>query len=131
VALALAPIVYTAFRVVVPWERADCYSASSYVLAHRRPTDAVAGNHWEYLYYFRHLGPALSETWPPQQPGVRLWVALSGPPPEQRRQLAAGIPGNWATLEQREFARTTVFLLERCDSAPQSRSRRGRQDGAP
>jgi hypothetical protein len=115
VAILLAPLVYSAYRTVVPWERADCSGASSYVIAHRRPTDVVAGNHWEYLYYFRHLGQALtSMPEVPQQPRARLWLVISGETVEYRMYLARALPpGDWQTLEQREFTRTTVFLLQR------------------
>jgi hypothetical protein len=114
-AVLLAPLAHSAYHVVVPWERADCYGASAYVLAHRRPTDPVAGNHWEYLYYFRHLGSALkSFSAVPQDAGARLWLVTSGETVEHRMQLAKFLPpGDWQTLEQREFARTTVFLLRR------------------
>jgi Dolichyl-phosphate-mannose-protein mannosyltransferase len=55
--LLLAPAGLTGYRLVVPWQRADCASAAGYVLGHRQPTDGVTCNHWEYLYYFQHLGP--------------------------------------------------------------------------
>jgi hypothetical protein len=117
-ALAVAlsvPTVLSLYRVAVPWERADCAGASAYVLAHRLPADAVAGNHWEYLYYFRGLGPAF-RPYPdvPQEAGTRLWLVTSGALPEDRRRLAEFLPpGDWLRLEQREFVRTTVFLLQR------------------
>jgi hypothetical protein len=115
VLVLLAPLVHSAYHAAVPWVRADCSGASSYVMNHRRPTDAVAGNHWEYLYYFRHLGPALtSATSLPQQPGARVWYAVTAETAEQRLLLARVLPpGDWQTMEQREFARTTVFLLQR------------------
>jgi hypothetical protein len=115
VVAVLAPAALTAYRVAVPWERADCAGASAYVLAHRRPTDQVAGNHWEYQYYFRHLGPALIPL--PESPastGGRLWLVITADSPEERQWLGLHLPrGDWQTLEQREFARTTVFLLRR------------------
>jgi hypothetical protein len=113
--LAVAPAAWTAYRVVVPWDRADCYGASAYVLAHRRPSDRVAGNHWEYEYYFRHLGPTLvSLSDIPQEAGARVWLVATGDTPTRRTQLAHNLPpGDWHPLEQREFAQTTVFLLER------------------
>jgi hypothetical protein len=115
VAVLVVPLVHSLYRAAVPWDRADCSGASTFVITHRRPADAVAGNHWEYLYYFRHLGPALtSMTDVPQQPGTRLWLVTSGETMEHRRQLVRLLaPGDWQTLEQREFDRTTVFLLQR------------------
>ncbi len=113
--LLLAPAAWAAYHVVVPWERADCAGASAYVLTHRRPTDRVTANHWEYLYYFRDLGPALAcGTEPACPPGTRLWFVTSGGRAEDRRNLARGLPpGDWRPVEQREFVRTTVFLLRR------------------
>jgi hypothetical protein len=114
-ALLVAPAALTAYHVVAPWGRADCYGASAYVLAHRRSTDQVAGNTWEYLYYFRHLGAALRPvTAVSREPGVRLWLVTSGATQPYRVQMARELaPGDWQTLEQREFTRTTVFLLRR------------------
>ena len=59
-ALALLPLAWAVYRTVEPWNRADCAGAAQYVLAHRQPGEAVAANHWEYAYYFRHLGPDFS-----------------------------------------------------------------------
>jgi hypothetical protein len=115
VALLLAPAALCVYRVVKPWERADCSGASVYVLAHRRPADAVVANHWEYLYYFRHLGPALTEFADLfRRPPPRVWLVLSGATPRERSDVARHLPpGDWRTVEQREFNRTTVFLLRR------------------
>jgi hypothetical protein len=114
-AVLLTPAALTAYRVVCPWERADCAGASAYVLARRRPADPVTANHWEYLYYFRHLGPNLTPLTPvPPPPGARLWLVLSGGTPPERLWIAGRLaPGDWQPLERREFTRTTVFLLRR------------------
>jgi hypothetical protein len=126
VAVLMAPVGYAVYHVVFPWERADCYGASAYVLAQRRPSDAVAGNHWEYLYYFRSLGPALVDLWePPAQPGARLWLVTSGADEAHRRQMARVVPGSWQVLEQREFTRTSVFLLQRSAAAVTAPARDG------
>jgi hypothetical protein len=113
--LLLAPVALCGYRLVQPWDRADCYGASAYVLAHRLPADAVAVNHWEYLYYFRGLGPALTPIADlPRRPHDRVWLVLSGATRQHRLALARRIPpGNWRTVEQREFDRTTVLLLRR------------------
>jgi hypothetical protein len=114
-AMVLAPAALTLYRVAVPWERADCAGASAFVLAHRRPLDKVAGNHWEYQYYFRGLGPALTPiTTLPHQASGRVWLVATGDKRADRLAIAATLPpGGWQTLEQREFAKTTVFLLRR------------------
>jgi hypothetical protein len=114
-ALVAIPVGLAVYRVVEPWDRADCAGASAYVLAHRRPGDPVAGNHWEYQYYFRRLGPALTPlVGAPRPPSDRLWLVLSGDDAEDRRRMASALaPVGWHTLEQREFVRTTVFLMRR------------------
>ncbi len=115
VALVLAPLGLAVLRVVFPWPRADCDTAASYVLAHRRPGEKVAGNHWEYAYYFRHLGSDfnLLTGREPVFEG-RLWlVATAGTREDRLATLRHLPPRDWQTLEQRDFSRTTVFLLSR------------------
>src|SRR5262249_39211517 len=114
-ALLLAPLGLTAYRAVIPWGRAACAAAAEYILAHRQPTEAIAGNHWEYQYYFRNVGRwYLSlENGPPPLPS-RLWLVLSGwTPEEQSRFVHILPPGDWETIDRREFERTTVWLLQR------------------
>jgi hypothetical protein len=113
--LLLAPLGRAVQRVLVPWPRADCAAAAAYVLANRHPQEAVAGNHWEYVYYFRRLGPSFilldgtSRVLP-----QRLWlVATSGDPVDRQRLAQELPPGDWHTLEQQEFVRTSVFHLTR------------------
>jgi hypothetical protein len=114
-AVLLTPAALTAYRVAVPWERIDSSGASAYVLAHRRPADDVTGNFWEHLYYFRHLGrwfTPLTATFQPEH--ARLWLVLSGLTPAQQQHVVRHLsPGDWRTLEQREFTRTTVVLVQR------------------
>ena len=102
-------------RVVNPWNRADCAGAAKYVLAPRRPADAVAGNHWEDADDFRHLGPAF--TLLEQAPSVfpdRVWlVATAGSPAERLEILHHLRREGWQALERHEFTRTSVFLLSR------------------
>jgi hypothetical protein len=113
--LLLAPAALTGYRLVVPWQRADCATAAGYVLGHRLPTDGVTCNHWEYLYYFQHLGPALQPLVGVERaPGDRLWVVLSGSSAEDRRAIIRAMPPNdWRTLEQRDFAGASVYLIYR------------------
>lgn len=105
----------TAFRLVRPWPRADCSGAAAYVLDHRTPGEAVAANHWEYVYYFRNLdGPfALLTDSPPPASAATLWLALTAPRAKERQALAAKFLADWHIRDQRDFAMTTVLRLER------------------
>jgi hypothetical protein len=114
-ASALLPFSLAVYRVWHPWQRADCAAAARYVLATRRPSEHVAANHWEYAYYFRKLGAAfglLGEAALPLQ--GRLWLVTTAGTPADRLEILHhfGRQG-WQTLEQREFTRTSVFLLSR------------------
>ena len=85
-----------------------------YVLDHRSATEPVLANHWEYLYYFRDLGTAFASlgerTFLPQ---TRQWLVLTHPTPEDRRQLDRFFArAQWRVLDRREFAETTVLLLD-------------------
>jgi hypothetical protein len=112
--LLMMPLLHSAFRVVVPWQRADCAGAAAYVLAHRRPDEAVTANHWEYAYYFRHLDAFTTwEDMAGEREG-RLWVVISGATPEQLPVLLRSVPpGDWQPLEMHDFTLTRVFLVER------------------
>jgi hypothetical protein len=114
VLVALAPFGRVVQRMAVPWQRADCAGAAEYVLAHREPEEAVRANHWEYLYYFRNLGPAFRPMWvegPP--PGGRLWVVVTDDSPGARRHIAdAYLGGEGLTLDHQEFAKSSVFLIQ-------------------
>jgi hypothetical protein len=112
-ATALLPFTWALLRVWQPWNRADCAGATRYVLAHRRPGDRVAANHWEYCYYFRRLHGVfglLGEVPVPLQ--GRLWLVATAATPGDRLAILHhyGREG-WRLLEQREFIRTNVFLL--------------------
>jgi hypothetical protein len=112
----LAPLIFSAYHLAVPWSRADCFAAADYILTHRQPGDEVVGNHWEYQYYFRSLGSAylhlpLEEVWIPKN---RLWLAITGGTAEERLQIAQRLPpGGWHTALRRDFEQTTVFLMTR------------------
>jgi hypothetical protein len=110
----LAPLVLSIYHLAAPWGRADCCGAAEYILTHRQPGEEVAGNHWEYQYYFRALGSAYIPVERLSSPKDRLWLVLSGVTPEERLRIAQMIPpGDWRTARQRDFERTTVFLLTR------------------
>lgn len=114
-AIFLAPVGRAVQRVVSPWQRADCAAAAAYVLVHRQPGEEIISNHWEYAYYFRHLGHDFSlENHPPRSNEHRLWVvATAGTWPERESVLDAVRPGDWRVAEQHDFPLSSVFLLSR------------------
>jgi hypothetical protein len=112
VVLLLLPAAQTAFRLAVPWPRADCAGAAEYVLRHHRPGDGVTHNHWEYEYYFRRLPPdgeAAPSPWTGTR-GTRTWVVVThaGQSPAERASFGR-IPG-CVVLDQKDFRFTTVVL---------------------
>jgi hypothetical protein len=115
VALLLAPVGRAAQRVASPWVRADCAGAAHYVLMHRRTGEDIISNHWEYAYYFRHLGSDFSlENHPPRASEERLWVvATAGTYPERQSVVEAVLPRDWRIAERHEFPLSTVYLLAR------------------
>jgi hypothetical protein len=122
--LLLAPAVLAGQLVLFPWERADCATASLYVRNQVRPGDVVTGNSWEYLYYFRKLGPRYLplEEWHPQPPQRRVWAVISAANPDERRQLIAHfVPSGWRLEHAAEFEATDVFVLSKEDAVPVAR----------
>lgn len=113
--LLVVPLGLALVNAAVPWPRADCAGAAAYVLAHRAPDDQVASNHWEYLYYFRHLGPGFCLLRAPvQEPAARLWLVITDAQLEARTRLAAMLtPPAYRQVERQEFLRTTVVLVAR------------------
>jgi hypothetical protein len=115
VLILLAPCGRVVQHLVAPSGRADCAGAASYVLANRQATDTIVANHWEYLYYFRHLGPALA---PPEGPievaaQSRVWMVITDAREEERMSVATRrVPRDWQMLHYQHFARTTVFLFQ-------------------
>ncbi len=110
-----ATLGWSLYRTVVPWPRADTSGASAYVLAHRHPDEPVTANHWEYIYYFRSLGASFSpdlRLLNAAESPERLWVVMTAADPRDR-QPVLGRLSKWQLIEQREFMRTTVFLLSR------------------
>jgi hypothetical protein len=113
--ILMLPLGLVAGHAVIPAGRADCAGASRYVQAHFRPGERITSNAWECLYYFRHAGvgfvpmtdlSSLAET--------RLWLIFSGVTLPERQQVPQQLaPGDWRVVRQREYSRTTVFLLER------------------
>jgi hypothetical protein len=122
--LLLAPAVLAAQLVVDPWERADCSGASAFVRRQLRAGDRITGNSWEYLYYFRRLGPRyvpLAE-WDWRPPPGRVWVVLSAPNPDDRRQLLRRFaPPGWRAEQAAAYEATDVFLLKVGETASVAR----------
>ncbi|HVC92267.1 MAG TPA: hypothetical protein VND64_01190 [Pirellulales bacterium] len=114
-ALLLVPLARAAYYVAVPWPRANCAAAADYVTRSRLPSDQVVSNHWEYLYYFRKLGPAhlpMDQYAPPAE--GRVWVVVTGATPADRKPcLDLYQAGDWQMREHRDFERTTVLLVEK------------------
>jgi hypothetical protein len=114
VCLLIVPAVRAGYCVACPWERANCAAAAAYVSQHRQPDDLVTANHWEYLYYFRRLGPDFIPMETLALPRDRMWVVVTGAHPADRQPcLALFASPNWSTKERHEFDRTTVLLVER------------------
>ena len=81
----------------------------------------MTGNHWEYAYYFRQLGPAftfLDGT--PHEFGDRLWLVATASTPQERLKIARVLAcEDRCLVTQQEFERTSVFLLARDNRAQQ------------
>jgi hypothetical protein len=116
--LMLAPLGRAVHRVIVPWPRADCAGAAAHILASRRPGELVVGQHWEYAYYFRRLGPefTLTEGLPPAT-ATRLWYAATAGDLTDRLRLVDALERQgWTSVRHREFERSSVFYLVRHDA---------------
>lgn len=114
VGLFLLPGVQDVRRIFWHWPRADCAGAAAHVLNHWQDGDLVAYNHWEYEYYFRHLGPAAVSIAPDLNPCGRLWMVITDADPLARgRQARFAAPVGWNMVVQRELERTSVFLFQR------------------
>jgi hypothetical protein len=114
--LLLAPAVLAGQLVLFPWERADCAAASAFVREQLRPGDVVAGNSWEYVYYFRRLGSQYVplEEWDRSPSPRRVWLVISAAAPEERRHLAElFVPSGGRIERAAAFEATDVFFLQR------------------
>jgi hypothetical protein len=134
-ALLLASPALTAYRLVVPWMRADCGGAAAYVLTNRHAEEPISANHWEYLYYFRdHALPFTPLEDLTASPGSPVWLVLTNPNEQDRLQMDRYLSfGDWQILDWREFAETMVYRLGRRQTSPdrQQTERDGLQDSAP
>jgi hypothetical protein len=123
-AFMLTPPVFAVRYVVMPLARPDCGAAAAYVVAHRKPRDAVAANNCESLYYFRNVGPAFTAVQEPAPIAVkcaplpasgnaRLWLIVRSEGSRRRaRLLHELLPPAWKPVEQRHFHHIDVFLCE-------------------
>jgi hypothetical protein len=123
VVLALS-LVQTAYRVAVPWPRADFRAAVEYVDAHWRDGDLIASDHWEVLYYTRgredrvYQPAEIADRRP-----ARVWV-LTGTDPGVGEGRLRQVPADWPRVEARTF-RGTVAVLFECRPPPASTSAGG------
>ncbi len=113
--LLLTPVGQVAYRLFNESGRSDCASASDYVLSQRRPSEVVAGATWEARYYFRSLGADYQEVNELRPDSLdRFWLIAVSADAAERRQMAEYYTlGNWQVVRQVDYARTTVYLLER------------------
>ena len=109
----LATLLWSIYRIWIPWPRANTSGAAAYVLEHRAKAEPVTANHWEYEYYFRGIDGSfypdldlLREKKLPQ----RYWVVLTSSDPAFATTVANHLPSG-RVLERKEFSRTTVMLV--------------------
>jgi hypothetical protein len=112
--LLITPICFTFAHVLFPWGRADCAGAAAFVRANRSPSDLVAANGWEYLYYFRSMPGVYRPLGEFAFPApARLWLIVTGVTPEERAQIGRYLSTlQGPILQERDFERTKVFLLD-------------------
>jgi hypothetical protein len=112
VVLLLMPVGFSLGRVFFVWNEADVRGASTYVLDEYQDGDAILGNDWAHLYYFRRQ-PAFVLYPRVVQVGKRLWLVITTAnlPREARHHMAPDLaPPGWHAIACRELAETTVFL---------------------
>jgi hypothetical protein len=110
----LAPVGWASYRALAPWERADCAGASAFVLERRGPDERVVGNHWEYEYYFRHIGSKYLDISAMESAASgRVWLVVTGGTAALRDPLINQFARQgWLPIARREFTRTSVVLME-------------------
>lgn len=116
VLFVFCPLVWAGYTTLRPWPRADCAGAADLVLQNLQPGDRIAANHWEYQYYFRHVPEVYSNLRQRKldPPASRLWLVVTDAKANARQQILRAFgPKQCRILEQQEFTRTTVTLLER------------------
>ena len=106
------PVVQTAYRIAVPWPRADFRAAVDYVDSQFRDGDLIASDHWEVLYYTRGREERVCE---PSEIGgrrpARVWV-LTGTDPGVGESRLRQVPPDWQRVDARTFRGTVAVLFE-------------------
>ncbi|HVS39418.1 MAG TPA: hypothetical protein VMS17_27925 [Gemmataceae bacterium] len=115
--LFLPPLYYSISCVVQPWARADTAAACAYIEQHCMPDEEIAGNDWTHQYYLRRLGAAFHPA-PLADAEGRCWVVYTEEAAADQRFAGAVSmgPAGWVMVDRREFAFTTVILLQRPDA---------------
>jgi hypothetical protein len=107
------PIAQTAYRIAVPWPRADFRAAVDYVNSQFREGDLVASDHWEVLYYTRGREERVCE---PREIAdrrpTRVWV-LTGTDPGVGERRLRQVPPDWQRVDARTFRGTVAVRFER------------------
>ena len=107
----LATLLFSIYRMWVPWPRADTSGAAAYVLEHRAEAEPVTANHLEYEYYFRTLNarfyPDLRLLREEDLP-ARYWIVVTSGDPTFATTVTNNIRHS-RVVERREFVRTTVL----------------------
>ena len=113
VVLLCLPAAAALRSVAAPWPRADTATAAAWVDSRRAPADRVLGNDWTHRYYFRRLGPLFQDSAATVHGTGRVWVVYTAQVSavERLRAARAWAGGVGAVVERRDFAFTTVLLL--------------------
>ncbi|MCS6852652.1 MAG: glycosyltransferase family 39 protein [Gemmataceae bacterium] len=115
--LLLVPLVWpaamTAYRLAIPWDRADTDQAAAWILSQFQPGDAVLYNHWEYDYYFRRLVGCRGFLGECPVVAPRVWVVVTSLVPEDRQRLLEAAQVLGSATRRGEFRHTTAVLFER------------------
>jgi hypothetical protein len=115
VALLVLPVGQVIYRLRFQGGRSDCAGAARYVLSQRRPSEIVASDAWEARYYFRGIGADYQNANELQSNTMnRFWLIAVSANAIEREQMAERYTlDHWQVVKHAEFARTTVYLLER------------------
>jgi hypothetical protein len=108
---------YTGYRCVIPWTRPASDTASAYVLNHSQSDSLIIWNHWDYEYYFRHVGEERKCScyqgefthggpWPDE-----VWVLYTSIHRPEECPLAP--PANYKLAERIDFTMTSCFHFRR------------------
>jgi hypothetical protein len=111
IALGL-PVAQTAYRVAVPWPRADFREAVAWVESRFRDGDLIASDHWEVQYYTRgHEDRVCPPDEIAERRPLRVWV-LTGTDPGVGESRFRQVPPEWRRVRERRFHGTIAVLYE-------------------